>query len=347
MPIRPVLSLISRSPPDPASLNRGRDVPSSVARAFRVGCQCENPIRETFISVRHTGPVQDFKAHLVEQLDFLRASMDAYDAGREHEAKRLSVAIRTLVHNTRTSTSLLRHLGVQNQMGWVDRGPPAPPPKAIVLSFGVCVVETRFDTRRTRYEPAMRHLAPDRLHPPVSFLDWWRRTILVDQRGNTFSRADLVLAVADQDGGAHIDAALNEKYRQLSRENSLGFRQSHELPIANSVVQTSVRHIAEELLETVASGVAWQGERAVIRDPVCPLPLDTHMTQRRNDPCPCESGRKVKHCFGSRIPLCVMAQPPEKSQPGQAHPIPGPQPTPEPHAPPGFVLDCLLLVPIS
>lgn len=69
--------------------------------------------------------MQDFKAHLFEQLDFLRSSIASYDAGKEHEAKRLSVPIRTLVHNTRRSTGLLTHLGVQHQLGWVDRAPAA------------------------------------------------------------------------------------------------------------------------------------------------------------------------------------------------------------------------------
>jgi hypothetical protein len=37
--------------------------------------------------------MQDFKTHLLEQLDFLQSSIAAYDAGKEHEAKRLSVPI--------------------------------------------------------------------------------------------------------------------------------------------------------------------------------------------------------------------------------------------------------------
>lgn len=291
--------------------------------------------------------VQDFKAHLAEQLDFVRSSMTAYDGGAEHEAKRLSTTLRLLVHNTKRQTSLLRHLGVQDRLGWIDRGPPEPPRNAIVIAFGVCVVESRFDTGRTRYEPAMRQLAPDRMHPPVSFEDWWRRTILTDQPGNTFSRADLVLSVANQDGGAHIDSALNEKYRQLSRGNSLGLRQSQQLPIANSVVHASIRHIAEELLQTIERGLEWRDDEPVVPNPVCPLPLGTHITVDRNDPCPCDSGRKLKRCFGQRMPLRVMAQPPENSRTGDVHPIEGQfAPTDAPTYP-AVTFDCLLLVPVQ
>jgi hypothetical protein len=289
--------------------------------------------------------IQDYKAHLYEQLDFLRSSMAAYDAGKSHEAKRLSVPIRTLVHNTRSTTSLLRHLNVQERLGWIDRGPPEPPARGTVISFGLCVVRMRFDIGQSLYEPALLRPAPDRLHPPVAFEDWWGRTILRDQQGNGFSRADLVLSLANQDGGAHIDAALNEKYRQLTRENSIGFMQGENRPIANSIVHASVRHIAGELIETIESALGWNGTHATVANPICSLPLGAEVDAARNDPCPCGSGRKFKQCFGQRRPLCVMAQPQEESHAG-----PSPPATPEstdPDEPSSIVLDCLLLVPVG
>lgn len=262
--------------------------------------------------------MQDFKAHLGEQLDLLRSAMRDYDSGMEHAAKVIADRIRLFVKTKGRTTSLLEHLGVQDQLGWLDRGPPEPPRDAIVISFGVCVVVTRFDTQRTRYEPAMRQLAPDRIHPPVSFLGWWERTILTDQRGNRFSRADLVLSVAEQDGGTHIDAVVNEKYRQLTRENSLRLRQSRDLPIANSVALASVRHIAEELLETIGGGLDWVGQKPIVRDPVCPLRLGTAISTGRNELCPCgmvgrSSGALGVECrsasWRSRPPIHVPAKP--------------------------------------
>lgn len=292
--------------------------------------------------------MQDYKAHLFEQLDFLQSSIAAYDAGKEHEAKRLSVQIRTLVHNTGRSTSLLKHLGVQEQLGWVDRGPPEPPPRAHVISFGLCVVQLRFDTGQSSYRPAVLRPAPDRLHPPVAFEDWWRRDVLRDQQGNAFTRADLVLSLSDQDGGAHIDAALNEKYRALTRENSVGFSQDGRRPLANSIVHASVRQIAQELVETIERGLIWDGETPVVVAPTCALALGTIPRVGRNDPCPCGGGRKLKHCFGRRKPLHVMSQPPEDSQAGQTHPVPGAATTsPDPAEPPSLELDCLLLVPVD
>ncbi|HWX88337.1 MAG TPA: SEC-C metal-binding domain-containing protein, partial [Solirubrobacteraceae bacterium] len=233
-------------------------------------------------------------------------------------------------------------------LGWVDRGAPEPPPNTHVISFGLCVVRMRFDTGQTEYRAALHDPAPDRLHPPVGFDDWWTRVVLRDQQGNGFSRADLVLALANKDGGAHIDTALNEKYRELTRENSLGFTQGPDQPIANSIVHASVRHIAGELVETIENGLVWEDDDAVVRDPVCPLPLGTEVPAGRNDACPCGGGRKFKRCFGQRQPLRRMAPPPETSEAGQTHPLPGSVSSPPGKDPlPSMILDCLLLVPVG
>lgn len=202
--------------------------------------------------------MQDFRGHLAEQLDFLRSSAAAYDRGIEHEAKRLSATIRTLVHDTGRSTSLLHHLGVKNRVGFVDRGPPEPPPGGgHVIHFGVCIVRMQMvPGGDVRYQPVLGNPSPERVHPPMSFKDWWRAPILRDQQGNSFTREELVLALANKDGGAHIDAALDEAYEALTRDNSMGFTQGEDnRPITNSLVHASVRHIAYELLETIEGGM--------------------------------------------------------------------------------------------
>jgi hypothetical protein len=89
--------------------------------------------------------MQDFRAHLGEQLDLLRSPISDYDSGMEHAAKAIADRIRLLVKTKGRTTSLLQHLGVQDQLGWIDRGPPAPPRNAVVISFGVCV-SSRLDS---------------------------------------------------------------------------------------------------------------------------------------------------------------------------------------------------------
>jgi hypothetical protein len=54
---------------------------------------------------------EDLVAHLREQYGFLAVSCELFDQGNEAEAKRIAVAIRTLVHDTPASHSLLEQLG--------------------------------------------------------------------------------------------------------------------------------------------------------------------------------------------------------------------------------------------
>ncbi len=50
----------------------------------------------------------------------------------------------------------------------------------------------------------------------IPFEQWWNLPILKDNKNRVFSRKDLVLNVADTDGGADIDPDLEEAYMSIS-----------------------------------------------------------------------------------------------------------------------------------
>ena len=52
----------------------------------------------------------DLRNHLIEQIALLKASSNSFNNGFEGEAKRLAIVVRTLVHDTDNSTSLLKPL---------------------------------------------------------------------------------------------------------------------------------------------------------------------------------------------------------------------------------------------
>jgi len=52
----------------------------------------------------------DFIKHINRQLGFLERSCDSFDQGYIEEAIRIATVIRVLIHNTSSSTSLLKHL---------------------------------------------------------------------------------------------------------------------------------------------------------------------------------------------------------------------------------------------
>src|SRR5689334_20759377 len=66
-------------------------------------------------------------AHLADQVQFLSASAEAFDRGLEGEAKRLAVALRILLHDTRNQRSLLGQLSVKDALRFDDVVGPEPP----------------------------------------------------------------------------------------------------------------------------------------------------------------------------------------------------------------------------
>jgi hypothetical protein len=87
----------------------------------------------------------------------------------------------------------------------------------------------------------------------LPFQEWWNEIVFVDDQKQKMSRRDLVLALANQDGGAHVDPKLNETYARLSRHNSMGWTNSDGTTATAipSAERAAMRQIAHELLATL------------------------------------------------------------------------------------------------
>jgi hypothetical protein len=238
------------------------------------------------------------ETHLRDQLGFIQSSADAFDRGYEAEAKRLAVALRILLHNTKRSHALLMQLGKLDQPFLSSAFPydelNQTTHQGLVMIAG-----------RGRYVP---HLDGSGYRRWLPFEEWWEEPILVDDRRVRISRQLLVQSVADKDGGAHVDPALTEVYHRLSRENSMGW--VHTTGASSSPIRAielaSIRQIAHEALKTLVpayekkapptGGMLFGG--VTITDAPAPEWLKTS----RNDPCPCGSGKKFKKCHGAPWP---------------------------------------------
>jgi hypothetical protein len=98
------------------------------------------------------------------------------------------------------------------------------PPGSIVLDSGITVTRMRFGgpDAGVAFAAPLDDVAPERIGPPVDFEQWWEPVILTDMQGNVFSRKSFVLALANEDGGAHVDPELRASYAALVKANSLG-----------------------------------------------------------------------------------------------------------------------------
>lgn len=184
---------------------------------------------------------EELLTHLKEQLQFLEMSAKLYDEGFLIEAKRLAVTMRVLLHDTRNSKSLLNTLGIRDSLNYYDVVGPVDEEETIAfIGASMGINSNGSMCYFPRETPASIK---------VSFDQWWNGILILSKpKGIKFTRKEIILSIADMDGGAHVDPTLEEKYAQLSRNNGFGwqgsdFENGPELPL--------VRQTARELYLTL------------------------------------------------------------------------------------------------
>ncbi len=194
---------------------------------------------------------EDLLRLYVEQLDFLEVSAEAFDNGRLSEAKRLSLHLRILLHDTAKQKSLLGQLGVKGITRFyssITPGRVSGPIKGLVM--------ITVGPKGGGFIAPLDDFPPDHKFQLISFDEYWHEIVFVDKRGIEFSRADIVLTMSEQDGGAHVDTALDEDYDALTRKNSLGWvygvGSEPGEPVSGEVL-AAVRQITHEVLKTLIS----------------------------------------------------------------------------------------------
>lgn len=141
------------------------------------------------------------------QVLFIERSSASYDQGHNDEALRIAVALRVLIHDTSKSTSLLTQLGVKNK---------------ILLSTTIGTGKTREQCEGKLFYTVPLMISLEGVKPlldkatsegmlPVE--EWWNEVIMI--QNGIFTRKDIILAAANQDGGAHVDDNPSNKTKKL------------------------------------------------------------------------------------------------------------------------------------
>jgi len=198
---------------------------------------------------------EDLAKELVEQLQLLRSACRQYDLGFQAAAKHIALTLRLLLHHHARSNSLLHQLKLLG-IDFLDTAGPLKPdnhaPEHKLVAFA-------FTKKWTKFLPLIATGGNPENQRSVPFDQWWPEPVLKDSKGNVFSRQELVLHVADTDGGAHVDPELDEAYMCLSRRNSIGGTyQSSEgtVPFDGRPELACIRQIAHELLSSLHVGTS-------------------------------------------------------------------------------------------
>lgn len=180
----------------------------------------------------------DFLEQLKDQLDFIESSMKAFEIN-EKEAKRVATIIRVLVHDTPNSISLLQHLN-QKHIKFYDTKAEKNSfsnynisGSNVTLNYPLFVANSPYagllakeiittgSDISLRFKPLYKHHNEARTlsYPLVNFQTWWDGEIFDNKNGHKLTRKDLVLDMANKDGGAHVDSKVSEKYLSLKQAN--------------------------------------------------------------------------------------------------------------------------------
>ena len=195
---------------------------------------------------------------LSDQVDLLVYMCGAYDSGKKNIASHIATTIRVLVHQTRHSHALLQLLGLRDKRfldtaNEIEKGNLLSDSPLIVISSGGGV----------DYLPICSAGGGPVKPRWIPFSRWWNQNVVKDHRKQWFTRRDLVLNLANTDGGAHVDPELDAAYAELSRDNSLGWYSGLDGPDKSlpSPAEPCVRQIGHEVIETLRRKV---GERISI-----------------------------------------------------------------------------------
>jgi len=205
----------------------------------------------------------DLETSLQEQIALLVRDCRDYDAGMTAAAKSIAVKLRVLLHDGKgQNKSLLGQLNLKHRP-YYDTGKQKRKhgPKLASGSFLVVVhAEKKKDTLHCSFRPKLSEGdEPLRLS---AFEVWWNDPVIVIEPGKSFHRRDVILHIADTDGGAHVDAALDSQYLGLKRGESLPVWTRDDaiffgsLPLGNGMpvrgFETAIiRQIAHEVLLTL------------------------------------------------------------------------------------------------
>lgn len=183
--------------------------------------------------------------HWNDHISFIRDSADNYDKGCEGEAKRIATSLRVLFHHTNHSVSLLSQLKKESSFFLLTTSTGYSPGN---LLTSWVLLTLKIENDHMSFIPS--GFCKKDSNYFVTFEDWWNE-IIFDDKENKFTRKDIVLYVADKDGGAHVDPVLDEKYAKLVKKNSLKWITSTGQTPINNPAYASIRQMATEVLLSV------------------------------------------------------------------------------------------------
>ena len=200
--------------------------------------------------------LESLESHLRDQIIFLQNSSRLFDEGWQQEAKRLALNIRVLIHDTDRSTSLLKLLGVKEDLQYLNTVPPINPRNILPESnFLIC----RVSSNQISYLAPLADSPWFDIKNVVNF-ETWRNQVVYKDGESEWSRWNFINWLANKEGGGHVHPTPVASYDETVREGESRWtmtamdEDSRTVISKNpqeNLVYVGLRQIAFEILETL------------------------------------------------------------------------------------------------
>jgi hypothetical protein len=179
----------------------------------------------------------------------------------EIESLKIAVIVRVLVHDTSNSHSLLKSLE-KKSINFIDSAPPNDGRlHSMTGMIGVrgsnpnqyLGLVAKIKTGKSYIAvPLFKQHLPEWYegYAKVDFDKWWNKEI-IKIKGKSISRKDIILKVANMDGGAHVDPNLPIDYHELKNTKLILNIEGINTVFERNIVYISVAQIGWEILNSI------------------------------------------------------------------------------------------------
>jgi hypothetical protein len=167
----------------------------------------------------------DYLDLLHEQVEFMVDACEQFDKGKFNSAKLLATYIRTIVHQTQASTSLLTHLNRQRSIKFYNTSFTPKNAVYFLSMVSMCVLGNKDENNKIVPEPVFIPVFKPKNYLGNRWLEfnkWWNKKVIISDH-LTFTRSEMIRFMANQDGGTHVDNEVVEKYYKIAKANESMF----------------------------------------------------------------------------------------------------------------------------
>lgn len=260
-----------------------------------------------------TRTASELKDLLEDTVDALVAACARFDRGDTREYRQLASLIRNLCRDTRMSHSLLGQNGLKDRCFLSSSPTILPGNKLSECHLIELLIRPKLPDKPASWR-AVLDASPMAFIP---FEDWWSAAVVVQPEGESFSRSDIIGYIADQDGGVHVDPAIDAAFENMRNE---AFTYTDGRATTEHTDRHAVRQIAHELIKSLRPSYRRShqvtGAHATFQVPIF-SEVGTPQTVRlvsyhltpADSACPCKSGLSFELCHKrGAVPPAEMQQ---------------------------------------